>query len=237
VLIVLSTPRSGSTLLCDFLRINEACLPHEYFQPHQYMQILADRWGCVTEGVLDPVRYINALRKFRTYANGWLGINLHGSHLEIFLPMKSYLPDVRFHFIHVKRKDEIAQAVSYYIASETGQWSSHFRADSQPLYDFHGIELALEKIQRQNSNIDSYLSRQSSSYMTVYYEDLVANPVDFLKRLPCIKTEQIETSGDSLKKQSSGLSLKWIDKFTRDLKEDKTISGKWASVQKLIKRN
>lgn len=50
VLIIFSTPRSGSTLLCDMIYEARGPLAHEYFQPYQYMPILSRRWGALHDG-------------------------------------------------------------------------------------------------------------------------------------------------------------------------------------------
>jgi LPS sulfotransferase NodH len=99
VLILLSTPRSGSTLLSDILRSNEVCLPHEYFQPYQYMPILADRWSAIgKDNILDGRQYIQSLTRCRTFVGGWLGINLHESHIHIYERLRTYFPGSSFLF-------------------------------------------------------------------------------------------------------------------------------------------
>ena len=82
-LFIFSTPRSGSTMLADLIYKNAICLPHEYFQPFQYLPIMANRWGCVREGHLDKELYLKCLFRYRTYPNGWFGVNLHGKHLKV----------------------------------------------------------------------------------------------------------------------------------------------------------
>ncbi len=84
IIFILSTPRSGSTLLSDLIYRSGLCLAHEYFQKFQYMPILADRWGCIRDDILDKPAYLENLIRKRTSPSGWLGINLHGEHLPMF---------------------------------------------------------------------------------------------------------------------------------------------------------
>lgn len=135
ILFILSTPRSGSTLLCDILRRNGVCLPHEYFQPYQYIPIAAARWECIQSGTLDREAYVNALVRYRIGPNGDLGINLHGNHLSVFSAFERLFGEKEAFFVHIRRRDVIAQAVSYEIAHQTGRWSSGFASNGQtPTY-------------------------------------------------------------------------------------------------------
>jgi len=81
VLIVLSTPRSGSTFFCDILFNCKICLAHEYLQTEQYLPVLANRWQCITNCSLDKKKFIEELSRYRTSKEGILGINIHGSHI------------------------------------------------------------------------------------------------------------------------------------------------------------
>lgn len=173
VLVVFSTPRTGSTLLCDLLRINNICLPHEYFQPYEYMPLLAKRWGCIEGDEIDAVKYVERLCRFRTFGNGWLGINLHGSHLQVFSRLKHLMPEVNFHYWHLLRKDIVSQGVSYSIAQQTKKWTSHHVSLGEPIYDFKAINEAITRIAKQNELIDSYVTTEMIECSKIFYEDLV----------------------------------------------------------------
>ena len=53
ILVIFSTPRCGSSYLCNLLRTNSLCIPHEYFQLEQYLPILSKRWGCTSDRLID----------------------------------------------------------------------------------------------------------------------------------------------------------------------------------------
>lgn len=213
VLLILSTPRSGSTVLCDLLYRNGVCLAHEYFQPYDYMPLLAKRWDCIGDGFLDEATFVQKLLQLRTLSNGWLGINLHGQHLEIFSRFETYFPSLRTHYVHLVRRDTIAQAVSFEIAMQTGRWSSHFEALQEPKYDYHRILRRLEAIRAQNSAVIEFLKAKSAAYQTVCYEDLLSAPEATLRALTCISPGQQLQADPGLKKQSTERNRRWMRRF------------------------
>jgi LPS sulfotransferase NodH len=239
VVVLLSTPRSGSTLLCELLRLNAGCLAHEYFQPFQYMPILADRWGCRHGRTFDEAAYVSALRRHRTLGNGWLGINLHGSHLRHFRRMEAHLRDVRFHYVHLVRKDQIAQAISFEIAVQERKWSSEFASRATAEYSFPRILRMLGVIQNQNAVIESYLLARGESFQTVTYEDLAAKPEDVLRRFACIPPGRDLSVVPNLCRQSDGRSAEWKRRFAEDVLADQSLRSRdaWdvADLRRMLK--
>jgi Stf0 sulphotransferase len=63
MIVILSTPRSGSTFLCQLLHRAGLCTPHEYFQCDHYLPLLAYRWACVDGGCVSWQRYASALER------------------------------------------------------------------------------------------------------------------------------------------------------------------------------
>ena len=222
VLLLLSTPRSGSTLLCELLRQNGACLPHEYFQPAQYMPLLADRWGCLREDTLDEAAYVDNLRRYRTFENGWLGVNLHGAHLRYFVRCEAHLADTQLHYVHLIRRDVIAQAVSYHIATQTGQWSSHFAASCVPQYSYEHIKGRLERIHLQNALIQSFVLARKAQCITILYEDLVRDPDAVMSTLPCVRMDRMHRMTPTLKRQSDTRNAEWTVQFAREMLYEET---------------
>jgi trehalose 2-sulfotransferase len=225
VLVLLSTPRSGSTLLCELLRLNHGCVAHEYFQPFQYMQILAQRWGCITAGTLDAAAYARALARHRTLPNGWLGINVHGTHLKYFAGAQEHFPGVRFHYVRLVRRDQIAQAVSYEIAQQSQQWSSEFEARSHAQYSYSGIARKLRAIQHQDVLIQSYLQARGVQFRTITYEEMVADLEGTLRSFACIPEDRELDLESSLRCQSDEESIRWKHRFATDLVGDPLAHG------------
>ncbi|MDR3659693.1 MAG: Stf0 family sulfotransferase [Mycobacterium sp.] len=239
VLVLLSTPRSGSTLLCELLRLNQGCLAHEYFQPFQYMQILAQRWGCIRAGTLDAAAYARALARYRTLSNGWLGINVHGTHLKYFSRVQDYFPGARFHYVRLVRRDQIAQAVSYEIAQQSRQWSSEFEARSHAQYTYSGIARKLRAIQHQDILLQSYLQTRGVPFRTITYEEMVADLEGTLRGFACIPDGLELNLEPPIRCQSDDQSTRWKQRFATDLVGDPSAYGSGnaaARLQQLINR-
>ena len=234
VLFILSTQRSGSTMLAGLLHKNSICLPHEYMQPYEYMPLLAERWACIENGVLNKESYVRNLLQHRTYPTGWLGVNLHGSHLKFFMRMSDCLSGIQLHFVHLVREDLVAQAVSYEIARQTGQWTTSFGQETKPDYSFEGIKDKLESIQKQNALIKAYLKSVSAPSKTIYYESLIADPESILRLLPCVTKEQTLEIDTSIKKQSTTLNAEWSERFSNEYLQYQTErSGKLGWFKKV----
>lgn len=216
LLLILSTPRSGSTFLSDQIYRHGICLPHEYFQPFQYIPILADRWGCIINDMLDNEDYIFSLKKWRTSSAGWLGINLHGEHLPIFKNFEKNFLNIKKSYIVLKRRDLIAQSVSFEIAMQTERWSSHFKDSNEPIYSFHEIKSRLEAIVYQNIMIDAYINNLGIVANEIYYEDLIKNPIG---ELAAIFPDFFNCNSEvisGLAKQSSGINNDWVERFSNE---------------------
>ncbi|GGP61036.1 hypothetical protein GCM10009409_28660 [Shewanella saliphila] len=220
-------------MICDLLYKFGFCLAHEYFQPYQYLPILANRWGCLKEDLLDKEKFINQLIRFRTLKSGWLGINLHGSHLPIYYNFKEYFPSSKKIFIRIRRRNVIAQAVSYEIASQTEKWSSKFKTDVTPVYSFDKIKSKIKAIKQQEIITDVFVSSLNENVIEIVYEDFITNPSEVLYSVipeELLKKVIVEPS---IKKQSSNLNKLWIDQFNQEFFKTNG-KGIPAKKQKLI---
>lgn len=220
VLIILSTPRSGSTYLCDLLKSNAICTPHEYFQPYEYMPILADRWGCINQTTrsIDPIKYVNSLIKHRTHSSGWLGINIHQKDLSVFQKYEKHFPNVLFKYIVLFRRDLIRQAISYEIASQTGSWSHHFPRTKKPKYNFEYIDSKIKEIEESNICLRDYLQKKQEHGITLIYEDLALNTEAELTRVfRHIDWHAPAILKTGIAKQSNSENDFWFQNFKIDL--------------------
>lgn len=216
LLLILSTPRSGSTLLSDLVDRVGLCCPAEYFQPYEYLPILASRWNCVRNGVLDDTEFARKLKRYRTAENGWLGVKLHPTHLPHFVRAKAQLDELRWHGVHLIRRDQIAQAISYHIADKTKKWSSAFQSHGEAAYDYSAIRDRLQEIIEGNTFLLSIAATFKLKVATIYYEDLVADPVGQLQRIPGIKFDANEVPETGLGKQGDARSQCWAERFAAE---------------------
>lgn len=156
LLLIYSTPRSGSTLVCDYVRRAGLCVPHEYFHKWVYRPILESRWQ-ISKG--DDEAFVKKLVENRTSQCGWLGINLHANYLSEWQKAIQFLPKSieRTVEIRVKRRDSYAQAVSYFWERETGAWSSAYREARRPSYDIARLAQGFGRLREMEQQLDSFL--------------------------------------------------------------------------------
>lgn len=214
IVVILSTQRSGSTYLCELLWRSDICTAHEYFQPYQYMPMMAARWGAGREGEIDMENYVSNLMRYRTNDNGWLGINVHGSHIPAFQEALPWFRGVTFHYIYLYRLDTIAQAVSYEIASQTKRWSSNFDGNGETKYNFRQILKKLRRIDAQNTRIRAFLLVNQLPYKAVSYEELTKDGLNTVASILPIRWRPPNLTG--LKKQATAINEDWRRRFATD---------------------
>lgn len=218
--LLLSTPRTGSTLLTELLANNHLGLPHEYFHESEYLQTLSKRWGAWSRGRIHKQRYMEKLAEARTGPTGLLGIGLHGRHIPIFREFEPHLqPPVQKIFI-LRRRNLGAQLVSYAKSLASGSWSSHWRGRPEHEVGLAEMGAALRSLLIQFQIVDNFVSQQNVDVDEIYYEDLVSEPARILDRFgnffPSGHTWNLETS---TKKQASLVELDFDSVLESELKQ------------------
>jgi LPS sulfotransferase NodH len=130
--LICATPRSGSTLLCDCLKLTKlAGNPNEWMLPASHYQ--AERWFGVGTPFDDP-DYLSEIVGKTSTPNGMFGAKLMWPTMETFrlgelwnfvfagpaLRNSPVLPNVRY--IRISRRDKLRQAISFLIAHKTDFW-------------------------------------------------------------------------------------------------------------------
>jgi LPS sulfotransferase NodH len=173
VYIVCSTPRSGSHLIGHTLyQTGQLGFPLEYFNPVNLPQ-WKQRFKSIS--VEDT---FNQIKRHRTSPNGCFGCKLHYEHFEALITTRQF--DKLFstpHFLLLRRRDLLSQAISLAKARSTGVWISSQKPISEGNYSFKAIEKSLRSIIQDNSRWSYFLARRKKPVMEVYYEDFAENPV------------------------------------------------------------
>lgn len=175
LVLIYSTPRSGSTWLCSLFHEAGICTPHEYFQPAQYRPALQRRWGA-REG--DDTAFAQKLVQKRIGPRGTLGVNLHATHIHDWLRAAPNFGDFRkVSHIFLWRSNQISQAVSYFIANETRQWSAAFGPVTQyPTYDIDRIQRRLSLLNASEDILKRHAAEIGDQGVHLNYETLVKDP-------------------------------------------------------------
>lgn len=108
---------------------------------------------------------------------GVLGVNVHGSHLDLFEKSLQHLRHVPIRAYVIERDDIKAQAVSYYIAQQTGQWSTFFESHKETVdYSFTRIKAGENELRSQTARLHDFLEANRFDYKIVKYESFLKDP-------------------------------------------------------------
>lgn len=177
---ILSSPRSGSTLLGRMLTETKmAGDPLEYFNPRL---VLLERKR-INNPSLNLNAFIQQMEARRTSPNGVFGIKMHYSQLLSAFQVKSpnqtvagFLRNRMNKIIWIRRRDRIGQAISQAIGLRTQMWSSEdSRFGKEIELNIHPFECikALNGICQEDAGWEQLLNAIQLPVHEVWYEDLV----------------------------------------------------------------
>jgi LPS sulfotransferase NodH len=228
--LICSTPRTGSNVLCELLRLNGAGVPMEYFHRRKYMPLLAKRYGLAsTRGENKEFtfeQYIEALKRHRTSPNGYFGIKVHWSQYEWVdraCELEDLLPELAY--VLITREDELAQAVSASKAAYSRQWHSGQEQQTEYRYDEEHIKGCLGLFRKHNRKWRQLFESRGIRPLHVTYERLVSSTrdvveelLDFLK----VPYRNIQSDLDDLtiKRQFDAINQDWIDRYKKTHRDE-----------------
>jgi LPS sulfotransferase NodH len=171
--------RSGSSLLCEDLTQWGLGAPTEYFQlptaPVLEVGELADYVVKVVEETPGDVFGVKMSWQ-QTYA---LGDHLHKEgETSAEFDLRSVFPGLRY--VHISRKDKIAQAVSGWRSLQTGVWHhpvGETVVPGQPPYDFERIKAVLLQCIAEDWLWRSFFEDRSIDALDLVYEEYVQDRV------------------------------------------------------------
>jgi LPS sulfotransferase NodH len=227
------TPRTGSTLLCSLLASTGVLgRPESYFRgPDE--PAWAARFGLAVRGgrARDYHAFVEAVREAGTTGNGVFGARVMWGSLERVVEGLGQAPgqpdrDVLegafgpLTFIHLRREDVAAQAVSWSRAEQTGYWQSGDVARHEPREDLAQMQWLHATIRRHNAAWQAWFDAQGVEPHRLTYEGLVSDPheavVAFAARLG------VELPGDwrarsPHRRQADELNRAWTDALRKSL--------------------
>ncbi|WP_046867877.1 Stf0 family sulfotransferase [Microvirga massiliensis] len=224
--VVASTPRSGSTLLCEGLEATGIVgRPAEVFAP-AFTTMWKRYWSLAPDCSFEL--YLQSALAYGTTANGVYGLKIHWEHVselakacfvtgEPSTVLNALFPGTVF--INIVRNDRRAQALSLFRAMETNEWC---RFDGAPLpeadvgslvFDHHRVSMLESAIGAQQAGWERYFAVNRSIVLTIEYEQLdqnyrgeIARVVEFLGGDPTAASDIPEPR---LKRQSDEVNRRW----------------------------
>ena len=225
--VLCGTPRTGSTLLCSLLY--STCVlgrPESYFREPDEVA-WATRFGLATEGgrVRDYRAFVSAARSAGTSSNGVFGARIMWGSLERVMeglgraPGKPDLPILEealgpLTFVHLRREDIAAQAVSWCRAEQTGYWQQGDAVAREPHLDVAQARLLMETIREHEAAWQAWFGTQGIEPHTVTYEQLVGDSLRVVRGIASKMAVELPSDWrpqSSHRKQADEFNRVWAD--------------------------
>ncbi len=224
--IVASTPRSGSTLLCEGLEATGvAGRPAEVFAP-AFEEMWRDYWSMPPDGPFGD--FVRAALIYGTTPNGIYGLKIHWEHVPVLARrlgvrgdpgqvLSAMFPGAAF--VNIVRDDRRGQALSLFRAMATDEWA-RFDGGPPPRTQIDTVSLDRSTVRMLETAIDAqqagwigYFTSYGIVPLTVRYEHLdrdyrgeIARVLAFLGADATIAATIPEPR---LARQSDAVNLRW----------------------------
>jgi LPS sulfotransferase NodH len=177
--------------------------------------------ACARERLASLAAYVS----WRFRAGGRLACKISLAHLQV-LGAAGLLDQLAAgaRFVLIERGDKIAQAISYDIADQTGQWTSDPAPPGAvaPIYDFDRLSKIILSIGEQHARFDAFFERNGIAPLTLRYEAFVADPhghVAAIGRHIGVPELRIDPANMRLRRQAGPLNDAWRTRFLTDWKD------------------
>ncbi len=170
--LIATTPRCGSHHLGHLLTATGMLgSPLEYFSKgrlRDWREKLA---------ASDTVDLFRQLFRRRTSPSGWFGVKAHWPQFQQIMADEEVCGLFNFRrYLHIERRDRLAQAISWVIAQQSSAWISFHTPNDEPRYDFDAIRNALNVIDAHSADWKQFFATHGIEPLSIIYEDLVATP-------------------------------------------------------------
>src|SRR3954452_2734037 len=234
--LVCATERSGSTLLCELLAgTGVAGRPEEYFeflsgsgrvrQPREYFEEADD--PSILE-LLAPLRpplpptpwdeRLADARERGTTPNGVFGAKMMWAYLEDFLAHgepEAQLGPLRW--IHVERRDTLAQAISLWRALQTAQWRAEDRdSDVEPIFHAEAIAHLKARQEEHAAAWRAWVAERGMEPLEIVYEEFAQEPQATICQVLDhigVPSAGVHVPEPPMRRQSDARSQEWVDRF------------------------
>ena len=209
-IIVCATPRSGSNYLCQLMESTGVLgVPREYFNP------VGRRAYDDPYYPDDPQAQLEQVVTTGASANGVYAVKVHPFQLreQVTIDPLSDLPGAVK--VRLRRVDRLAQAISWALAQQTGQFRAGDAPAAEPSYDPVLIDASLSFLDGEEAFWDARLDPDRT--LVVTYEELVADPQAAVDRVAAhVGVEEpavVDMSAVSVRVQRDETSARWAERY------------------------
>ena len=242
--VICGTPRTGSTLLCDLLAWTKRAGDPDSFFRFQIIDWWAEEWGLPRRDTMDRTEfdaaYLAAAIEAGKGGTPVFGLRLMRENLEELSALLDRLfpslPSDRARlerafgpllYIHLTRRDKLAQAVSLVKAQQTGLW--HIAPDGteierlsppqEPRYDVDALRRVLAELESYDAAWSGWFEEQGISPLRIDYDSLSADPAAVLAVI-CgalgIEAPEAGRVTPGVARLSDETSLEWMRRYRLD---------------------
>jgi LPS sulfotransferase NodH len=196
-LILCTTPRVGSTLLCSLLASSGVCgLPESWYRAEDRAHY-ARKWGLAAKH--GAGEYLASVRKAGMTANGVGALRIQAPTLAPLLAeLQGMFPAVQgdsalferafgpCRYLYIHRQDALAQAISRLKAEQTQVWhmdGSAAKAVQEPQYDADRIRAFMAEAAAGNAQWLDWFQSNGITPETLIYEAFSADPAETVRQL------------------------------------------------------
>lgn len=236
---ILSSHRSGSSLLCNLLsHTNVAGKPNEFFG--EWDGSMYKKYD-----MLDYEAYLNRIIAEFTTQNGVFGAKTMSNdilnifkHLETFPEFSDYtyaekvrifFPNIKF--IYLTRRNKVEQAISWWKATQNHHYhtTDFAKMPATPLeYNFNAISHLINEINMEECAHQEVLSLLESIPLTLVYEDYIQDMRGTVQKImEFLEIEDAYTFREpTLYQMADVVTQEWAERYRQEL-QDGWINLRW----------
>ncbi len=216
VTIILFTNRSGSSLVAEYLRATGRF--RGMGEPLNPGFVLAEMKNL---GIGTFHAYLRSRIERDRTADSMFGMKASLQQVTMLMragAIPRYFGDIRWVF--VQRRDIVAQAVSFVIASQTKRWESFAAGNGEPAeYGFDQIRRKVEALSTQNAAIEAFFSVLGVQPCRMVYEEFCIDPLIATTRLASmlgISNARVDATGLRRQKQGDDTNAAYCHRFREE---------------------
>jgi LPS sulfotransferase NodH len=231
--VICTAPRTGSSLLGEALT-SAGCVgrPREYFDIHKRNE---QNWINQLK-IAQGKDYVEKVIAAGTTPNGVFGLKLHWHQIPALsakfasaLGTQPKSPNTalnellqgRFsavHYLWLRRRNTVAQGISYYRASRSEIWRVRRIGETRPSaetavpFDFAEIDRFIKLVEGFDRNWHDFFTGKKIKTLDLIYEDFIAdyeNTIRAICKYIGVDSDGVSVSPHAFRQQADSLSLEW----------------------------
>ncbi|MEL6403327.1 MAG: Stf0 family sulfotransferase [Chloroflexota bacterium] len=229
---ILSSHRSGSTLLCNLLsQTGVAGKPGEYFSHWRGRSLdnftLTD-YPAYIDYVVESSRTPNSVFGMKMMAgdDGFSGILQRLETVPDYKALsdpekiRTFFPNIKF--IYLTRRNKVAQAVSWWKAAQSDHYHTSVGEDTPDFemkYDADAITHLFQEAVMEECAHQAFLTKMNAIPLTIVYEDYIQDmPATIARIIDFLGIEDDYTfHPPQIKQMADDITAEWIERYRKEL--------------------